>query len=134
MEVKDSRTRCSIPVHYGLGVWPAGKIVGASPSSASVGFTEGLSPPRHLTLLIWQHKSPRPNEPEVRKFQVLAQFEVHTDSRSRPKWAGSPQVPRFMLQYFQICRSYHCLSLNRMSKKFFLARFARSNSTFLLQC
>ena len=37
VEVRDSRTGYFIPARYGLGLWPDGKIVGASPSSASSG-------------------------------------------------------------------------------------------------
>ena len=53
VEVRDSRTGYFIPGRYGLGIWPDTKIVGASPppSSASVGFTGGLSPPGPPTLL-----------------------------------------------------------------------------------
>ena len=31
VEVRDSRTGYFIPVRYGLGVWPDGKILGTSP-------------------------------------------------------------------------------------------------------
>ena len=39
VEVRDSQTGYFIPARYGLGLWPDGKIVGASssPSSASSG-------------------------------------------------------------------------------------------------
>ena len=38
IEVRDSRTGYFIPVRYGIGVWPDGKIVGAPPSSSSASF------------------------------------------------------------------------------------------------
>ena len=35
VEVRDSRTGYFIPARYGMGLWSDGKIVGASPPSAS---------------------------------------------------------------------------------------------------
>ena len=34
IEVRDSRTGYFIPVRHGIGVWPDGRVVGASPSSS----------------------------------------------------------------------------------------------------
>ena len=56
IEVRDSRTGYFIPVRYGMGVWPDGKIVGAPPPSPSA------SPGNHLekvtlTVLVFGPKS-----------------------------------------------------------------------------
>ena len=74
------------PVRYGLGVWPGGKIVGASsPSSASVGFTGVLSLPGPPTLLpnglgAQAFQARGPNGLEVHRFQSfsISRFTGHT--------------------------------------------------------
>ena len=49
MEVRDSRTGYLIPVRYGMGVWPDGKIVAPPPSASSGNHLEQVT----LTVLVF---------------------------------------------------------------------------------
>ena len=106
------RTGYFIPVRYGLGVRPAGKIVGAPPPSpppsASVGFTGGYRPPYPRPCLISKGMGLQ----NVRSHTRMLGPSVFSDSSTEGLARGrvfrmlSPIPECLVLQCFQIKESY----------------------------
>ena len=91
-------------MRYGLGVWPAGKIVGAPLPSASVGFPWGLAPPDPPPCL----SSKGAGHQNVRSHNRMLGPSVYPAylARGRVIKMLGPIPECLVLQYSQVHRSY----------------------------
>ena len=108
--MRDSPERDSLSfVRYGLGVWPDTKIVGASSplSSASDGFTGGLSPPGPPPCLISKEEVLAQIVQEPKRSKPMVQMGRKSTGSNPAVFPDSQVIPEcLVLQYFQIHRSY----------------------------
>ena len=87
IEVRDSQTGVFIPARYGMGVWPDGKIVGASSSSSPPASSRKCTNMRKCALF---HKWACQTNPEI----MISKKKNITNKKKTPDAQRRTELPR----------------------------------------